>query len=353
MVKLLAFHLPQYHTFPENDEWWGKGFTDWVNIKKAKPLYKGHNQPKVPIDGYYDMLDKKTHVRQAELAKQYGIYGFCYYHYWFNGKMLMEKPLEMILDEKDIELPFCMCWANEPWTRSWDGKSKEVIMPQSYGNKKDWEKHIQYLLPFFKDERYIKIDNKPVFVIYRTNYINDCDAIIAYWESICKENGFDGIYLVEELNGFQFKPTCKKTSAVLEFEPIYTHIKSKTVWKKAVIKLKERLGIPYSKYSYAKTCKKIINRPIAKYDNKKTFLGMFAGWDNTPRRKKGGEIAEDATAEKFYYALKKQVERSNSINSDFLFINAWNEWAEGAYLEADDRNGYSYLEAVKRVVENC
>ncbi|MDO4467512.1 MAG: glycoside hydrolase family 99-like domain-containing protein [Bacillota bacterium] len=350
MVKILAFHLPQYHAFKENDAWWGEGFTDWVNVKKSKALFSAHNQPRVPVDGYYDMLEKKTHIRQAQLAKEYSIDGFCYYHYWFDGKLLMEKPLEKILEEKDVDLPFCMCWANEPWTRSWDGKSKEVIMPQRYGNEKEWKEHIDYLLPFFQDERYIKVDKKPLFVLYRTNHINRCDEMIQYWDRICQEAGLAGIYVVEENNNFQEGSACAHSSAILDFEPGYTRSFDKTTVVKIKNKLSSFLGKKYSLFSYQDTCEHMIQRDVKKED-KPHFLGCFTGWDNTPRRNEGGTIAQDASPALFEHYLRIQIQRSEAFGNSFLFVNAWNEWAEGAYLEPDTKYGYAYLEAVRNAKE--
>ena len=350
MTKIIAFHLPQYHSFPENDKWWGKGFTDWDNVRKAKPLFPGHQQPKVPLDGYYNMLDKSTHIRQAQLAKKYGIYGFCYYHYWFNGKLLMEKPLEMILHEEEVDLPFCLCWANEPWTRSWNGKNGSVIMPQNYGGEDDWIAHIKYLMPFFRDERYIKVDNKPVMVIYRTSNIPNCDSIVMCWDKYCKEHGFSGIYLIEERNYFQQRSYCQHSSGILEFEPACTRLREKGTLIKVKNKIQEKLGKPYSTFSYRKTADRMVHRASRLEDNKKLYLGMFAGWDNTPRRKKGGEVAVGDTPEIFEEVLRKQCQKSRVMGAEFLFLNAWNEWAEGAYLEPDNFNGYKYLEAVKNVV---
>jgi lipopolysaccharide biosynthesis protein len=349
MVKLLAFNLPQYHIIPENNRWWGEGFTDWVNVKKAQPLFKGHNQPRVPLDGYYDMTEKSTHIRQAQLAKRYGIYGFCYYHYWFNGKMLLEKPLEMILSEPEVDLPFCMCWANEPWTRSWNGKNRQVIMPQSYGYKEDWIKHIDYLMPFFKDNRYIKVDNKPLFVIYRTSNIDNCDDIIALWDKKCRENGFDGIYIAEERNDFQSECHCKNSKAIIDFEPGCTNKLQRTFFSRAVKKIKNIFGTKFTVFSYESQCQDIVNRTNYVEGEKQHFLGMFTGWDNTPRKKQGN-ISQGSTPKAFGEYLSKQIKRSHEINSEFLFINAWNEWAEGAYLEPDELNGYGYLEAVQKAL---
>lgn len=351
MVKLLAFHLPQYHSFPENDEWWGEGFTDWENVRKAVPLYNGHDQPKVPLNGYYNMLDHETHKQQAELAKKYGLYGFCYYHYWFGGKMLMEKPLEIILRERDVNLPYCMCWANEPWTRSWNGKNKEIIMPQVYGEKTDWVNHFDYLLQFFKDDRYIKVENKPLFVIYRTKDVDCCDDMIACWDEESKKHGFDGIYICEEKNAFQTTPTCKNSCAVLNFEPGFTRNISSNIVKKGKKYLARALGRDCFIESYPAEVEEIIRRPLQN-QNKKEFLGAFTGWDNTPRRKTNGTVSEDCTPETFQYLLANQIRKSNDAGAEFLFINAWNEWAEGAYLEPDEKNGYAYLEAVRNAIES-
>ena len=196
-MKILAMYLPQYHCFKENDEWWGKGFTEWTNTKKAKPLYKNHYQPKEPLnDNYYDLSNKETMEKQAKLAKEYGIYGFVYYHYWFNGKKLLHKPLEDMLLNKKVKINFCLSWANEPWTRSWDGKSKEIIMPQEYGDKNDWVNHYNYFKNFFLDDRYIKINNMPVLFIYRISSIDNFDEMFKKWNELAVEDEFDGIYLV-------------------------------------------------------------------------------------------------------------------------------------------------------------
>lgn len=351
--KILAFHLPQYHTFPENDEWWGEGFTDWKNVKKAKPLFKGHYQPRVPLNNnYYNMMDYDTRKWQAETAREYGIYGFCYYHYWFNGKLLMEKPLEALLNEKDIDFPFCLCWANETWTRAWDGGDKEILMPQYYGDKSDWEKHIKYLINFFKDERYIKVDNKPMMVIYRTGNIDDCDEMIQYWNNTCIENGFSGIYVVEEVNSFQFHPCCKMSEAYLDFAPWGVFWSRKTIYdyidkfRKIIPKMR---GIKNNAF-YDTSWKRIINRKYDKEHNKQHYLGAFVGWDNTPRKHSNGLVClGDSSPRTFGKFFGKLYKKAIKNNVEYIFINAWNEWAEGAYLEPDEKYGYGYLENLKKI----
>ena len=352
-MKILALYLPQYHCFKENDEWWGKGFTEWVNTKKAKPLYKKHYQPKEPLnDNYYNLLDDDIKIKQAEMAKKYGIDGFVYYHYWFNGKRLMEKPIEQMLKNKNINIDFCLSWANEPWTRSWDGKSKQIIMPQYYGDKKDWKNHFDYLLEFFKDDRYIKIDNKPVLFIYRVNSIDNYEELFEYWNSLAVENGFLGIYIVETLSKFQRKEVSDISNAVFLFEPMYTQANEYNKVSRAINCMKKvipslKKGLRYLKTNdFDMICKKIIKR---KYKtNKDVMIGFFPSWDNTARRGKKASIIEGSTPHKFGYYLKKIIDNNN----DFVIINAWNEWAEGAYLEPDKKNKYLYLEEIKKIKDN-
>lgn len=204
-TKVIPFYLPQFHTIPENDEWWGKGFTEWTNVKSAKAYRKDQSQPRIPLNNnYYDLSKIETLKWQANLARKYGIYGFCFYHYWFNGKLLLEKPSQNLLANKDIELRFCFSWANEPWARTWDGKNREVLMPQEYGGENEWKKHFEYLLPFFKDNRYIRVNGKPMFLIYKSASIAKCEDMMLYWQKLAKDAGLTGIHFVETLkNGSQ------------------------------------------------------------------------------------------------------------------------------------------------------
>jgi len=216
--KIIAFYLPQFHAIPENDQWWGQGFTEWTNVKKAKSLFEGHYQPRIPANkNYYNLMDPGTIEWQINLAKQNNIFGFCYYHYYFEGKKLLEKPLENLLRRKDLDFPFCISWANHNWTRTWDGKEKKILMKQGYGNEKTWHEHFQYLLPFFQDKRYIKINNKPIFIIFWSSQFDKIDEMIELWNHLAKENGFDGMYFIEMLNHNQKKATSNLSSAVIEF----------------------------------------------------------------------------------------------------------------------------------------
>ncbi len=350
MIKTIAFYLPQFHTIAENDEWWGKGFTEWTNTKKAKPLFAGQYQPREPLnDNYYDLSDVDVMKWQSKIAQEYGVYGFCYYHYWFNGKKLLEKPLENMLKDKEVDIPFCFSWANEPWSRTWDGKETDVLMPQEYGEEKDWKEHFDYLLDFFRDERYIKIDNKPMMVIYRTMDIPNVEDMCRYWDSLAIKNGFKGLYIVETLNGKQHKPSLKISEAAIEFEPTLTMSQYNRIFFEKIINRFTRKiyfnGLRV--YSYDKIWSNIFRRDVNRFD-KKLYLGGFVDWDNTARRGTKGNIYKGSTPEKFAQYVAKQIERSN-INS-FIFINAWNEWAEGAYLEPDKRYEFKYLEALKKAL---
>ena len=222
-MKIIAFYLPQFHDIPENDEWWGKGFTEWVNVKKAQPLYKGHEQPRIPMnENYYNLLDDNVKIWQANIAKEYGIYGFCYYHYWFGGKLLLEKPMEQMLKNPKVDIPFCISWANEPWTKAWVNESK-VLIPQFYGGKKEWKEHFDYLLPFFKDNRYIKEDNKPLFIIYRAEVIDCLNGMLDYWTELAQQNGFSGMKYAYQNLTFDLMPN-KDDSRFdynIEFQPSY------------------------------------------------------------------------------------------------------------------------------------
>ncbi|WP_240056533.1 glycoside hydrolase family 99-like domain-containing protein [Bacillus mesophilum] len=343
-MKLIAFYLPQFHEIPENNMWWGKGFTEWTNTKKAEPLFHEHYQPRIPFEqNYYDLTDSSVRNWQAELAKSFGIYGFCYYHYWFKGKLLLETPLQEVLKLSEPDFPFCLSWANEPWTRKWDGSENEVLMPQDYGDENDWQEHFEYLKQVFSDDRYIKVDGKPIFLIYRPQIIPDCDKMLDYWDDLAKKSGWNGMYFIETLNGFPKKKLFKNFQAAVEFEPHYTMAlgEADNAWR--VMESFEHK----SKHvlDYDEVWSNILDRnPILP----NTIPGAFVDWDNTARLGQNSTVYEGASPEKWKDYLSKQLIRAREVhNSEFLFINAWNEWAEGAYLEPDMKYGFNYLEAVK------
>ena len=358
-TKVIAMYLPQFHEIPENNEWWGKGFTEWTNVKKSKPLYKGHWQPQLPLNkNFYDLSDVNVMKNQMKMAKHYGVDGFCFYHYWFNGKKLLEKPIERLLDSQDIELPFCLCWANEPWTRTWDGSlgAKHILMEQHYGSEEDWIKHFEYLNLFFRQEQYIKVDGKPVMVIYDANNITCWKKMIETWDKLAIREGYRGIYIitVHRLLGVNENSACG--NGVMDFEP-YSTMKFLDVYTKEKMsneyqgKYRVNREISYHVIDYAKFCEYMVNKYIR--GNKNHFLGFFAGWDNTPRRGIDTRIIfENNTPEIFEKYFEIQYKKSQELNNHFMFINAWNEWGEGTCLEPTQRYKYGYLEAIQRVKKN-
>lgn len=357
-AKVIAFYLPQFHTIPENDLWWGKGFTDWVNVKTAKPLFKEHIQPRIPLNhNYYDLSSPETLHWQADLARKYNVYGFCFYHYWFNGKLLLEKPAELLLKNRDITAHYCFSWANEPWARTWDGKGHQILMPQEYGSKEDWEKHFDYLLPFFMDSRYIKEDNCPMFLIYKSASIPCAAEMMNYWNSLAQKAGFNGIHFVETLRDGKCDSRLLPFKNRVEFEPVRTNMQQpffvlnyKRLRRKFVA-LADRLfhlNIPYNKpFSFSEVARNSlkIKSPVG------TYGGVFMGWDNTPRRNLASTIVLPPTKQEFYDYIKAKIKQTKTVyKTDYIFVNAWNEWAEGTMLEPEEHVGYMYLDVIKEVI---
>lgn len=351
-LRALAVVLPQFHPFPENDEWWGKGFTEWTNTLKARPLFKNHYQPHVPADlGFYDLRLSATREQQAELAKSYGIYGFCYYHYWFNGKLLMEKPLQGVIESKKPDFPFMICWANENWSRRWDGKDQDILIKQEY-SEEDHRAHATYLCQnVFNDERYIRIENKPFFLFYNTHIIPDLKKTITIWRETVKKHGFEDLYIGGVVTSSEFKVDADEVGLdiLIDWQPDWSHLKVNPGYITR-IKNKLELGRTYRKIAYKELVDRMINKPEF---TEKHFKAIVPGWDNSPRKKRDSFIAHNTTPELYKKWLEKVCERSKvySKEENFLFINAWNEWAEGNHLEPDKKWGTSFLEKTKRVLE--
>ena len=375
-VKTIAFYLPQYHEIPENDEWWGKGFTEWTNTKRAKPLFEGHYQPKTPLhENYYDLvLDENVMIEQAMLAKKYGVWGFCYYHYWFkDGRKLLEKPVERMLSDDRIDIPYCLCWANENWSRNWDGGNNEVIMEQDYGGEEDWEKHFCYLLDFIRDERYISFDGKPILVIYKPQLMKRLNEMLDYWQKRAKECGLKGLVFAYQYPTWYFMKDYdpSRFDYRIGFEPVLsntfmqrqTRVKIllhkirqfyyknyKKLFKETVIREKQKdmsKERTLKKFDYDAVWEKSLNI----YHDKKLLNGAFTDWDNTARNVKGA-LHLGAAPDKFErYMTRLICEVFQKDKDRVIFVNAWNEWAEGCYLEPDEKNGYGYLEALKKALE--
>lgn len=350
-IKPIAIHLPQFHPITENDEWWGKGFTEWTNVTKAKPLFKDHYQPHLPADlGLYDLRLEEARLAQEALAKKYGIHGFCYYHYWFNGKRLLNEPIDRKLKNLKEDFPFMLFWANETWSRRWLGEEKEILIKQSYSLEDD-RAHATWLCKnIFKDERYITINGRPVFVFYRPHDLPDYKETLAIFKQIAKEHDIPTPYLIasnshsQNLEGFD---------QVLNFEPQLSLLKNAFEDKKTISKWFSnlKLGINSSKlkmYDYDDVKNIMKNKQM---ETKKYFPCVFVNWDNTARRGENGIIIKNANKQTFKESLilaKKQV-ITYPIEEQLVFINAWNEWAEGNHLEPDSKFGYQFLEAVKEV----
>lgn len=376
-MKIISFYLPQFHAFPENDQWWGKGFTEWTNTRKSKPLYEGHYQPHTPLnENYYDLTDPEVMHRQIEMAKEYGIYGFCFYHYWFtNGKLLMEKPVEAFLKDKSYDFPFCLSWANEHWTRVWDGGSREIIMPQSYGDEEDWKKHFEYMLPFLQDSRYIQIDGKPLLIIYRPELIPCLEKMLECWRKCAKQSGLTGLYIMAQGSMYCRKCFMKDVNDGLDayamYEPGFTYAalssgnRAKLIrdilhypqlsWhyfaRRLAAKIYQILQItpkkPIDIVSFSVLWEAILKHQVSP----QYYPGAFANWDNSARRGKNARIVEGSSPELFEEYFTKQLLRAkNEFHKDYLFFTAWNEWAEGSHLEPDEKYGYQYLQAVKNAL---
>ncbi len=364
-MKIITFYLPQFHTIPENDEWWGKGFTEWTNVRKGVPLYENHYQPRVPANkNYYNLLDKNTLRWQIDLAKENGIYGFCIYHYWFSGKLLLEKPLELLLSDKSLDIPFCMCWANENWTNGWAAKNPKILISQEEGTEELWEEHFNYMLKFFTDKRYIKEDNKPLLVIYKPNMFKNIDKMLAFWENLAKKNGFSGMKYASQLE--PTKEVRNNFDYVIDYQPTNTYIemtktnnfiikKFKNIIKilsKKILRL-DLEGLKKNKlkrFLYDDIWNKIINKkPI----DSKSIPGGFVDWDNTARKGSRGYVIDGATPEKFYSYMLQQIDNAKkNYKKDYIFLFAWNEWAECGYLEPDEKFKDGYLKALKRALED-
>jgi hypothetical protein len=364
-IKFLAYYLPQYHPIPENDEWWGKGFTEWTNVAKAKPLFKGHYQPILPgYLGFYDLRVPDVQEQQAQLAKDYGIDGFVYYQYWFgNGNILLEKPAEAMLANKKIDLPFCFCWANETWKGIWHGlDNPDVLMEQVYNGETGYIDYFNYLLPFFKDSRYIKIDNKPMFHIYRLDHIPDLDIFFETFNQLAKKNGFDGIHFIATGN--------TNSKNVLDNNNIYGVVgldtfneiryQQKTFFNRKSLlgKIENRILV---KVGYTNEVGKRLKPLVLDYSkgvanlnidfpNQKYIQCVFPNWDNSARSGKKSLIFKNATPQAWYVHLQNAINKLklNTQNPQFIIIKSWNEWAEGNHLEPDQKYELQWLEAIQK-----
>lgn len=349
--KIYAFYLPQFYPIPENDSAHGKGFTEWTNVASAIPQYVGHYQPKIPYDlGFYNLLTPGIMERQADLAKTYGVYGFCFYYYWFSGKKLLEKPLERFL-HSDIDLHFHFCWATENWSKQWDGGNKEIIVEQHL-EEGDAELFFSDLLPFISDPRYERIDGKPLLIVYRTK-IFPKDTFISFVErlnTLAKAKGFPGFYLLCTTADDTESPFEYCCDGLIEFPPNITSLIDDLQYAKFPRKVS-----PYSKFTVFDLTSYLQNKKLNEKGNHfPIFKTCFPGWDNTPRKLYNGGGVYNVSADAFHNWLLHNIQwtrRHNNINQQIVYINAWNEWGEGAILEPTTRYGYQNLQIVKSTLE--
>lgn len=355
-------YLPQFYQIPENDEWWGEGFTEWTAVKAATQLFQGHKQPKKPYKGnYYNLLEKNVMQQQADWMKEYAVDGLCFYHYYFkDGRKILEKPAENLLQWKDVDMPFCFCWANESWARTWSklgnknswsekfekrentsSDKSEILLEQKYGREAEWKKHFEYLVPFFQDERYIKKNQSPVFLIYKPEDIFCLSQMVEYWRELAKGYDIGDIYVV----GLNINYKKKGLDAVLLNAPV-------SFWNPAIrggnLFFQRENGVKI--YSYDDIWNNILSaKPV---EESKTYFGGFTGYDESPRRNRNATVVQGGTAEKFRRYVKELTQKNSLAGNEFVFINAWNEWGEGMYLEPDEEYGFQYLEAVRDCKNN-
>ncbi|HSR10261.1 MAG TPA: glycoside hydrolase family 99-like domain-containing protein [Thermodesulfobacteriota bacterium] len=352
LARVIAYYLPQFHPIPENDEWWGKGFTEWTNVARAKPLFPGHYQPHVPADlGFYDLRLPETRIAQAELARHYGLEGFCYYHYWFGGRRLLEKPFEEVLASGVPDFPFCLCWANETWAGRWHGLSGRTLVEQTYPGQEDEEKHFHALLRAFQDRRYIRVNGKPVFVVYRPFELPNPKQTTDFWRELAGKNGLPGLYLI----GVSDDPLLPMQVGFDASTPTkYMHpagLGQSKGTRKIRRLIRNALGFPVDLYSYPKiypylTCPEAARPHV--------HPCVIPNWDNSPRCGKQAVILHGSTPEWFRKHFRTALRQvlSKPEESRFIFVKSWNEWAEGNHLEPDLKYGHAYLEVLRQEITN-
>lgn len=345
-VKLIAFYLPQFHPIPENDRWWGRGFTEWTNTSKAIPQFVGHYQPHLPGElGFYDLRVPEVQERQIELARTYGLHGFAFYYYWFNGKRLLERPIDQFYSRRETNFPYCIFWANENWTRRWDGKEEDVLIRQEHSAATDIS-FIQDIEHFLRDERYLRIERKPVLMLYRVELLPDPKATVEIWRQYCQKVGIGEIYLIAgQVYGFE-DPRPAGFDAAVEFPPHNARLRS-------INRTMKILNPSYDGtiFDYRDLAAQFVQHPQqAPYQ---VFKTVAPAWDNEPRKPGRGTTFAFSSPSEYQKWLARACEYAVTQDEDkrIVFINAWNEWAEGAHLEPDRRYGYAYLQATRDALQ--
>ncbi len=344
-VRLIAFYLPQFHPIPENDRWWGTGFTEWTNVTRARPNFEGHEQPRLPADlGFYDLRLPESRQAQADLASRYGVYGFCYYYYWFGGQRLLHRPLDEVLASGEPDFPFCICWANENWSRRWDGRETDILIGQQHSDADD-EAFIRQVEPLLRDRRYIRVQGRPLLLIYRIELLPDAARTAAIWRHFCRESGIGEIFIASVQSfGSATDPRAFGFDAAVEFPP---HERAVLAQPQPRMTNPEFQGLVFD---YPATARNFMHRPLPPYP---FFRTAMPNWDNTARRQNHSHIFIHSLPETYGAWLSHLVAQARQLQPPgerFLFVNAWNEWAEGNYLEPDQRHGHGYLEATRQAL---
>lgn len=349
-LMTIAFFLPQFHPTPENDAWWGPGFTEWVNVAMARPLFAGHHQPHIPGElGFYDLRLAETRAAQAELARAHGVDAFCYYHYWFNGRQVLDRPLTEVLRTREPDMPFLLCWANENWTRAWDGADREVLLAQTYSADDDLA-HIHWLREVFADHRYVRVEGRPLMLVYRARQLPDPAKLVATWRGECERASEAPPYMVavESFPDEVGDPRLIGFDAAVEFAPEWWTLVLPPRRTDRLLAAALRRGYMPVRFShriveYRHMVDQMRQKAPVSYPR---FRTATPGWDNSPRRRMGGLILKGSNPELYgKWVEELALETLSRSSPRLLFVNAWNEWAEGAHLEPDRLFGRAYLEA--------
>lgn len=350
-ARLITFYLPQFHPIPENDKAWGKGFTEWTNVTKAKPLFRGHHQPNLPADlGFYDLRVPEIRMAQAELAREHGIEGFCYWHYWLgNGRRLLEKPFNEVLKSGQPNFPFCLAWANHTWSGIWDGCPDRILVQQTYPGKADYKAHFDTVVEAFADDRYMTVNGKPIFIVFQPNDLPNSVEFTDYWRELAVKAGFPGLYLIGLCSDLTWNPEQHGFDAFTTHPPKDIVVRMpKSILSRVQDKLHRQLSLP-AVYDY----KKLVEYVIPDIPPDSPFIPTIVpNWDNTPRSGKNGIVFSNSTPALFQEKLRKAVQfvSHKPTEEQIVIIKSWNEWAEGNYLEPDRRFGRAYLEAIRAEV---
>lgn len=352
-ARIIAFYLPQYHPIPENDAWWGKGFTEWTNVGKAKPLYRGHYQPRVPADlGYYDLRVPETRQAQADMARSYGVEGFMYWHYWFGGgKRLLERPFNEVLARGEPDFPFALAWANETWKGFAHGlTNRNTLIEQRYLGEQDYIDHFHAVLPAFRDRRYITVDGKPLFMVYKPLQHPDMQAFVELWQRLARENGLPGIYFVGQAEVGQEQKILRLGMDAACIFRMMECVNRRPFFKKAVQRIKINLFKHPRVFRYAEAARWFVGPEDTRDDIIPT---IYSGWDHTPRSGCEGTVFSHYTPDVFERHVKQVLRavENKPASLKIVFVKSWNEWGEGNYMEPDRRYGLQFLERLKKCVE--